>query len=75
MKQSDPRHRQILEILTMVKYKGLECFLTSEQFPEDEILDTRLRGLVKHIRSLYKHLEIHLNRLAKEIGEEKPYEI
>ena len=75
MKESDPRHKQIYEILSMVKYRGLEYFLASKQFPDSEILDTRLRGLVKHIRSLYRHLEVALNRLAKEIGEEKPYEI
>lgn len=74
MNQSNPRHKQIFEIFLMVKYKGLEYFLSSKQFPEDEILDKRLRGLVKHIRSLYKHLEIHLNRLAKEVGEDKLYE-
>jgi hypothetical protein len=67
------------EVLAYIKShpdSGLERFIAkSEQFPEDEILDTRLRGLVKHMRSLQKHFRIHLNRLAKEIGEEKPYEM
>lgn len=80
MKQTDPRHINIKLIIDYIKFwnlehDGLEEFLNNiEQFPDDEILDTRLRGYVKHARSLRKHFKIHLNRLAKEIGVDKPYE-
>ncbi len=79
MNQKDPRHQQIKKIIDFIEnypsQEGLERFLNNiEQFPDDEILDTRLRGYVKHARSLRKHFKIHLNRLAKEIGVDKPYE-
>ena len=81
MKQSDPRHIQIKKVLDYLKTRDLQgdglndFILHPEIFPDDELLDKRLRGLTKHIRSLRSHLKIHLNRLAKEVGEEKPYEI